>query len=261
MLCPGAETPGDGGYCVPMDNKSLLNSVSPLIGQLGAAFYFVPETMERGKELGLGGMEFYVLGRGGTLGNCDGHVAAAAFGYFNPAFLTKVWGDAAAKCDPRTAGTAHLECCANLGRSKLAGVANLDSLASALEKVNAAADPDGLALYAAIASEPLATDLPGRVMQLIAVLREHRGSAHLVALRAAGLPTKLAHAGKRPDMWKMFGYPEDELPTLTDDDRRKLDEAEKITDLIVEPAYAVLSDAERTALVDGLEAVKAALAA
>lgn len=243
-----------------MDNKTLLDAASPLIGQLGAAFYFVPETMERGKELGLGGMEFYVLGRGGTMGDCDGTVAAAAFGYFNPAFLTKVWGDAKAKCDPRTAGTAHLECCANLGRSKLSGVAGLDTLAAALEKVNAAADPDGLALYAAIASEPLATDLPGRVMQLIAILREHRGSAHLVALRAVGMPTKVAHASKRPEMWKPFGYPEDEMPTLTDDDRRKLDDAEKITDAIVEPAYAVLSEAERTALIDGLKAVQAALA-
>jgi hypothetical protein len=243
-----------------MDTTTLLNSASPLIGQLGAAFYFVPETMERGKELGLGGMEFYVLGRGGTMGNCDGAVTSAAFGYFNPAFLTKVWGDAKAKCDPHAAGTAHLECCANLGRAKLADVAGLDALAAALEKVNAAADPDGLALYAAISSEPLATDLPGRVMQLIAVLREHRGSAHLVALRAVGLSTKLAHAGKRPDMWKTFGYPEDELPTLSDADKRKLDEAEKITDAIVEPAYAVLTDAERTALVDGLKAVQAALA-
>lgn len=244
-----------------MDNKTLLDTASPLIGQLGAAFYFVPETMERGKELGLGGMEFYVLGRGGTMGDCDGSVASAAFGYFNPAYLSKVWGDAKAKCDPHTAGTAHLECCANLGRSKLAGVDGLDTLAAALEKVNDAADPDGLALYAAISSEPLAADLPGRVLQLIAVLREHRGSAHLVALRAVGMPTKLAHAGKRPDMWKMFGYPEDELPTLSDADTAKLAEAEKITNAIVEPAYAVLSDAERTALVDGLRAVQAALAA
>lgn len=261
MLRPGARPPRDAGYCVPMDNKTLLDAVSPLIGQLGSAFYFVPETMERGKELGLGGMEFYVLGRGGPMGNCDGLVASAAFGYFNPVFLTKVWSDAAAKCDPRAAGAAHLECCANLGRSKLSGVAGLDSLATALEKVNSAADPDGLALYAAIASESLATDLPGRVMQLIAVLREHRGSAHLVALRAVGMPTKLAHAGKRPDMWKMFGYPEDELPTLSDADRAKLDEAERITNAIVEPAYAVLSEAERTALVDGLKAVQVALAA
>ena len=49
-------------------------------------------------------------------------------------------------------------------------------------------------------------------------------------------------------------------PTLTDADRAKLDQAEKITDAIVEPAYAVLSDAERSALLDGLKAVQTALA-
>jgi hypothetical protein len=36
-------------------------------------------------------------------------------------------------------------------------------------------------------------------------------------------------------------------------------EAEKLTDALVEPAYAVLTQDERKVLIDGLEAVKAAL--
>ena len=244
-----------------MTNQELMKAACPKIGELGSAFYFVPETMAKGKELGLGGMEFYILGRGGQMGNTAGTAVAAAFGYFNPTFLNKVWSDAAAKCDPRTAGTAHLACAADLGRSKLSGVEGLAELVDALEAVNNAADPDGLALYAAIKSEPLASDAPARAMQLIAVLREFRGSAHLVALRAVGLASPLAHAAKRPDMWKTFGYPEDQMPEITDEIKSQLAEAEKITDRIVEPAYAVLSDAQRTALTKGLEAVKAALSA
>ena len=98
-------------------------------------------------------------------------------------------------------------------------------------------------------------------MQLIAVLREFRGSAHLVALRAAGVNSRTAHYMKRPDMWKQFGYTEEEAPEITDAVKAARAEAENITDRIVEPAFAVLSDAERTVLVDGLHAVKAALAA
>jgi hypothetical protein len=62
-------------------------------------------------------------------------------------------------------------------------------------------------------------------------------------------------------MWKQFGYTEEEAPVITDAITKAREEAERLTDLIVEPAYAVLSDAERTVLVDGLKEVKAALAA
>ena len=244
-----------------MNNKELLDAVCPTIGALGSAFYFIPETAALGKELGLGGMEFYVQGRGGQLGDTDGLAVAAAFGYFSPALIKSVWDAACAKCAPRKAGAAHLEAAANLGRAKFAGIANLDAFVAAMDKVNNAANPEGLGLYAAIRTETLASDAAGRAMQLIAVLREFRGSAHLVALRAVGIDGKTAHAFKRPDMWKQFGYPEDDMPVIDDAVKAKMAQAETLTDSICEPAYGVLSDAERAALVTGLEAAKAALAA
>lgn len=246
---------------IPMTNEELLATASPLIGELGAAFYFIPETMAVGKDLGLRGMEFYVLGRGGPMGDTDGAAVAAAFGYFKSSFLRGVWEDAKSRVSPRSAGAAHLECCANLSRSKFAGLADLDAIVGALDAVNDAADPDGLALYAAIKTEPLAADAAGRLLQLVALLREFRGSAHLVALRAVGLDSKTAHFIKRPDMWKSFGYGEDEAPTVTDAHHAQMAEAEAITNRIVEPAFAVLSDSQRTTLVGGLKAMKAALAA
>jgi hypothetical protein len=146
-----------------------------------------------------------------------------------------------------------------LGRAKLASLPELEAFVVVLEKVNDAADPDSLALYAAIRTETLASDAPGRAMQLIAILREFRGSAHLVALRAVGIKSSTAHFIKRPDMWKQFGYTEDEAPEVTDVELQKMAEAEKLTDALVEPAYAVLTQDERKVLIDGLEAVKAVL--
>jgi hypothetical protein len=244
-----------------MNNQELLDAACPLIGDLGAAFYFIPETLAVGKSMGLGGMEFYVQGRAGQMGNTEPEAVAAAFGYFKPALLKSVLDAANAKSEPRVTGAAFMNACSTLSRAKLSGLANLDAFVAVLEKVNSAADGDGLALYAAINSEKLADDAAGRALQLIAILREYRGSAHLVALRAAGLDSKTAHYMKRPDMWKQFGYTEEEAPVITDAITKAREEAERITDLIVEPAYAVLSDAERTVLVDGLKAVKAALAA
>lgn len=242
-----------------MNNKELLDTVSPIIGALGSAFYFIPETMEAGKSIGLGGMEFYVQGRAGQMGNTAPDAVAAAFGYFKPSLIRSVLDAANAKTDPRVAGKTHLEACAALGRAKLSSLPNLDSFVAVLEKINDAADPDGLALFAAIRTEEPATDAAGRAMQLIAILREFRGSAHLVALRAVGLKSSVAHYVKRPDMWKQFGYTEEEAPTIDDSIMKKMDEAEKITDSIVEPAFAVLDDSERQVLVDGLKAAQAAL--
>lgn len=244
-----------------MNNQELLDAACPLIGDLGAAFYFIPETLGVGKAMGLGGMEFYVQGRAGQMGNTEPEAVAAAFGYFKPALLKSVLDAANAKSEPRVTGAAFMNACATLSRAKLSGIANLEAFVAVLEKVNNAADGDGLALYAAINTEKLADDAAGRALQLIAILREYRGSAHLVALRAAGLDSKTAHYMKRPDMWKQFGYTEEEAPVVTDAIKAAREEAERMTDRIVEPAYAVLTDAERTTLVDGLHAVKAALAA
>jgi hypothetical protein len=51
-----------------MTPEELTAAASPRIGAMGSVFYFVPETAARGKELGLDGFRFYVLGRGGVLG-------------------------------------------------------------------------------------------------------------------------------------------------------------------------------------------------
>ncbi len=242
-----------------MTNEELLATACPIINEIGAAFYFIPETAAVGKELNLRGMEFYVLGRGGPLGDCDGAALAAAFGYFKPSMIGGIWEDAKAKCDPRKAGRAHLECAAALGRAKFTGLANLDAIVKTLDAVNNAADPDGLSLYAAIRTEPLATDAPGRAMQLVALIREFRGAAHLIALRASGLDTKTAHHIKRPDMVPTFGYTPEDAPTITDATHAQMAAAEKLTDALCAPAYAVLSEAERTTLANGVVAMKAAL--
>lgn len=242
-----------------MNNQELLDAACPTINVFGAAYYFIPETLQAGKDINLGGMEFYVQGRAGQMGNCDPDAVASAFGYFKPSLLRSILEGARAKVEPRVAGTAHLEACAALGRTKLASLPNLEAFVAVLEKINDAADPDSLALYAAIRTETLASDVAGRAMQLIAILREFRGSAHLVALRAVGVKSSTAHFIKRPDMWKQFGYTEDEAPEVTDAILKKMDEAEKLTDAIVEPAFAVLTQDERKTLLDGLEATKAAL--
>jgi len=243
-----------------MNPQELVAVACPKISTMGWAFYFVPGTFARGEELGLDGISFYVLGRGGVLGDVESSVIASAFGYFNPTLVAAMWDAGRKVVAPRAAGRAYMECCADFGRATFGEVKDLDAFCQAAGAVNDAADPVGLALYAGIAAEPLADDAPGRAMQLVSVLREFRGSAHLIALRASGLDAKTAHHIRRPDAGAMFGWSEDDAPLITAEDRATWAIAEQLTDRIVLPAYAVLDEGGRQALLRGLEAMESALA-
>jgi hypothetical protein len=238
-----------------------MNTACPLMGGMAGPWYFAKATSERGRELGLRTMHFYFLGRGGVLGDVEAPVVASAFGYFKPAHVERMWGEARAIAEPRATGRAYLECCAAFGRARLSDLDGLDSFCDAAAVINDAADPAGLALYAGIRAEPLADDPPGRAMQLAAVLRELRGSAHLLAVVASGLEPKEAHFIRRPDMFTQFGWEADEAPDISDADRAKLEAAEALTGELLAPAFSVLDDADRQAMVGTLELMQAAIAA
>lgn len=244
-----------------MTPEDLVAAACPKIGAMGWAHYFVPETVAMGQALGLDGFRFYFLGRGGVLGDVEAPVVASAFGYFNPDLVEKMWSSAKAVVAPREAGRAHLLASAEHGRRRFHAVEGLEAFCRAAEAVNAAADPTALPLYSGIRCEPLVDDLPGRAMQLLTVLRELRGSAHLLAVRAVGLDAKTAHWISRPNDVGMFGWAEDEAPEVDDDARSDMVEAEALTDRLVLPAFSVLDDEQQQALLDGLDAMEAALAA
>lgn len=229
------------------------------IGSIGASFYFVPETIATGKEHGLDGFRFYFLGRGGVLGDVEAAVVASAFGYFNPDLVAKMWDSAKAKMAPRDAGRLYLTCAHDLGRARLADVEGLDAFCAAADEIDAAIDPAALPLYAGIAAEPRPDDAPARALHMCAVLREARGSAHLLAIRAAGVTPRIAHQIKRPTEGKLFGW--EEAEPVSDDDRAAWDRAEALTDELLEPAYARIDAPARDAFAATLGRMVTALSA
>ncbi len=237
--------------------QELIHTTSPTIGKAGSAFYFHPSTLARGKEIGLDGFRFYMLGRGGVLGDVESDVVASAFGYFHRALVARIWNTARERFKPREAARIYMQCSADFGRSALAAVDGLSAFCHAAEAIIAAADPAALSLYAGIAAEPRVDDLPGRAMQLATVLRELRGSAHLLAVVASGLAPAVAHAIKRPNDVKAFGW--DPAPQYTEADRAALDAAETLTDRLLLSPYGVLNDAAGTAFLAGTKAIGTAL--
>jgi hypothetical protein len=227
------------------------------IGVLGGLHYFDPDTLATGKEHNLDGFRFYFLGRGGVLGDVEPEVVGSAFGYWNPALIAKMWSSARERMAPRDAARLYLSCAHELGRKRFAGIDGLDAFCAAAERVNGAIEPAGLALYAGYRAEPLPDDVPARAMHLCVVLREARGSAHLVGVVASGLRPRIAHAIKRPNDGKQFGWDDEPVPTA--DERARWDEAEELTLRQLEPWFAVLDDDHRAALLAGLDAMTAAV--
>lgn len=245
-------------YAAEVAGEDLVSRACPLVNELGSAFYFEPATLDRGRELGLDGFRFYFLGRGGVLGDVEAPVVESAFGYFEPGLLARMWNSGRERCAPRQAGRHFVECCRDYGRRTFGAVAGLDAFCAAAGRVVAAAPVAGRSLFAGWRAEPLADDPPARAMQLVAVLRELRGSAHLLAVVAVGLEPRLAHLARRPEMAETFGWPAGSVTEVTDEHRARLAEAEALTDRLVRPAFGSLDDRAGAELVAGLDAMAAA---
>ena len=235
-----------------MTPQELVQESAPAIGAAGASFYFDSDTLARGKELGLDGFRFYFLGRGGVLGDVEPAVVESAFGYFNIGVVEAMWNSAKEIVEPREAAREYLDCASRYGRSKLSGVDGLDEFNDAAESLINGVETAGLALFAGIAAEPLPDDSPARAYRNICTLRELRGSVHLLAVVATGLSVAKAHAIRRPGDVESFGW----APSveISDDERASLRAADKLTDQLLGPAFAKLSDDQANAFMSGVNA-------
>ncbi|MDP2288833.1 MAG: hypothetical protein Q8M73_09765 [Actinomycetota bacterium] len=244
-----------------MQTEALVNAASPIIGQLGGTYFFTQSTLARGKELGLDGMRFYFLGRGAPLGDVEWPVVVSAFGFFTPQLVDKFWNSARLTLSAKDAAPIYRECSAVFGRENFSSVEGLAEFCAAAELIVNSAEPAGLPLFAGQLSLPLAEDLPGRASQLVTILREHRGSAHVASVIAVGLEPRISAALGPEASWKFHGWTLDDGPEPTDVDRHRRIEAEGLTDRIVNKAFAVLTEEEGQHLIHGLRGLKAAMPA
>ena len=241
------------------DGVGTAAAAKPVVTGLGGAFMISSEAKAAGKDGGYRGWQLYVAGRAGVLGDVGVEVVDAALGFLHPDLVRQGWeGGLAVAPLPETVAR-YVEACRAWGRSRYAGLAEADLLAELLERVVGAADAAGWPLFAAWRAQPLPDDGPGRVVQLLHVLREHRGGAHLGAVRTLGLsPLEAIVAGAGgPGNAAFFGWSEP-LPEVTGELRARLAQAEEATDAQVGPAYAVLDDRQRDDLLRLLGAAAAA---
>lgn len=222
---------------------------------LGGAFSDDPKTMRRARQIGLTGWAFYVAGRGGALGDVRADTVAAALGFIAPDAVQDGWDAARKVAPPEQIAADNLDECCRWGREHLESFYALPKLVELAERVVVSAETAGMPLFAAWRAMPLPDDSPGaRAAVLAHLLREHRGAAHLLAIRASGLsPLEAIIAGPEGESGATaFGW-QPPFPPFEPLVRRR-SWAEALTDRIAGEAFRALAPTERIELVNLLDA-------
>jgi hypothetical protein len=169
-----------------------------------------------------------------------------------------MWDSARKRMEPHYAAQAFIECGHQYGRRMFTEIDGLAAYVDAATQVIGAVDGGAMALFAGVRAEPVPEDPPAAAIHQAMVMREMRGSAHLAAITAVGLPTSIAHAIKRPEDVELFGWA-DAPPVVTDAAVLLHGRAEELTNDALAPAFATLTDEQAAALIAGTDAMHAAI--
>jgi hypothetical protein len=209
-----------------------------------------PATYARGAELGFEGMDFYVAGRGGALGDVPADVVTAAFVFFEPNTVRAAWERTASVMTRRRAAEEWATVFADLAPRLLPEDRDWTTCAEVLGRVVDASLVAGAPLFAGWRDLAEPDDRRAQVMHRLNALRELRGALHGAAVLTVGLLPLEAIAVRTPAIVKIFGWPDKPIDPEPLHQRWALAEAR--TDRMFGRHLAVLSDEERGALVEML---------
>ena len=221
------------------------------VGAIGGAFMLHPETLTPGKQAGYpGGFSYYVVGRGGVLGDVDASVVISGFAFFAPALVRSLWETGVVVEGARSGADRYAFACADWGRSRLGAFDRAERLVELVTAVVDGAESAGLSLFAGWQSQTRVSDPLGRCYQLLNVLRELRGSVHITAAVAHGVtPLQALLANPKnngAETAERFGWsgPYQDVEHLRDDFMA----AEHLTNVLMAQHLSVLTTVEQNEL-------------
>ena len=234
-----------------MTPEQAVAATKDTLGALGAGYMLAKPTRDFAREHGYRTMQFYFAGRGGVLGETDADVVKAALGWFAGDLCRANWEAGCAVAGPARAAELFDQAMRNWGRSKLEGVDGVARFADLGERMVAGVKPDGLPLFAGWRAMPRSSEPAEHAYQVAALLRELRGSYHIVAAIAQGLDdveTMIANPSQGAARAEAFGH----HPPYPDGQalRPLFEAAEAATDKLMVGPWSVLDDAERTEMVE-----------
>lgn len=233
----------------------LARRTAKAIVDLPSNFMLDRATYEYGKSIGYDGLDFYVCGRGGVLGDVDAGVVSACFVFFNPVMIRQRWQRGVSVRPAEGAACEFAGCLYRWSEAHLGSGIDYDTLAGLLGRVVEGASSAGAPLFAGWRTLPPPEPAPLLAMHHLNALRELRGALHGGAVLAVGLDPLVALLVKTPFMAGVFGweepYPDIELA------REAWAEAEAATDRALGHAFCCLSKAEQGTLAELLERMHA----
>lgn len=225
------------------------------VSNVGSHFMLDGETYKRGAELGFAGLDFYVTGRGGVLGDVDADVVSAAFTFFEPGNVRTLWDQGRAVMPPAQAAAEFAACCHSWAESHVPADLDAGRLGDLAGAVVTAARPAGAPVFAGWRALPEPASAKARAVHHLNALRELRLGLHSAAVLASGLSPHQAVSIKSPGMAPLFGW--GDLADATNL-QASWDDAEARTSAAMAHAYTELSDDERATLVELADALQAA---
>jgi hypothetical protein len=230
-----------------LTGEQTVQAADRVLHDVGTVWMVHPDTRNRAAEYGYGKLTpFYFAGRGGVLGDVDAGVVIAAMGWWEPGFVRLMWDRGRTVAGARESADNYAKACGAWADDHLAGFPHADRLSELAQQVVDTAEEAGLPLFAGWRAQPRAEGGVARMLQLVHVLREWRGSAHLVATTAVGLrPLEAILTNEGENQARFLGWRDENLPNCDHLKDRHV-QAQEITDRLLAAEYErALSPAER----------------
>ncbi len=206
-----------------------------------------PATFERGADLGFDGMDFYVGGRGGALGDVPADVVVAVLTFFGAEIIRDAWNRAGEVMLRHEAARAWAEAAHAWART-LGDSIDWARLADLTGRVVTNAPEQGAPLFAAWRTLPEPDDPPALAVHRMNALRELRGALHGSAVLTVGLTPADAVAAFNARLLPVLGWPATHGDLAPLKERWQLAEAR--TDRMFGRHLAVLESDERDEFVE-----------
>lgn len=230
-----------------MDALDAATRTADAVGTIGSHFMLDGATYKRGAELGFQGLDFYMVGRGGVLGEVDADVVAASFTFFEPGAVRTLWAQGCGVMPPAQAAQEFAACCAAWAEAKVPDDLDAARLAELAGAVVAQGRPACSPVFAGWRAVAVPTSPKAAAVHHLNTLRELRNGLHGAAVVSADLSPLEALSLRTPHMVPLFGW---SAPAPTDGLQPRWDAAEEQTNRSMAHAYEGLSDGERDELTE-----------
>lgn len=241
-----------------MTPEETAGRVATTIARFGTAYMLDPALYSLGSEQGYQDLDFYFVGRGGVLGEVHADVIHSAFGFFDPAMLAISWNRGREVGPVAVAVELFGQGCVEYGRRHFGAGIDYAEVADLAEIAVAGAEVAGLSLFAGWRNVTLVADPEGRTAQLLNMMREFRGGAHIAGVRSAGLtPLEAVLVNGGPGNARFLGHqgPFPEVGHL----KPLAEIAEENTSRIAASLFEPLTGTQRARFVDLIDQHRAGL--